>query len=679
MVNQRMSQSMVTQGRSHWRTHRWIGLLTMMGLLSTSGAAQAVDAVNGTRTIGIEEKDYAIEVTVDRGFAKLVVRRTVFNESREYDQAIYEIALPSGAAAIGLRTLGSVQGKPQWFTGELLDAEVAAARYHELTGHGGHSPKDPALLSWSDLGSLMLQVFPCPPQQSKTVEYTLLMPTRYEGGAHVLDLPMLGSIELLASARLHAARPGDEFIVNGKSIESKQRILLEWEHRVELHPKGAAQIDGAFAAVAAGPEKALNRWRFELAPQISTVPKKARLVIVLDTSRSMGEERLAAAADAARAYLSHFGDAEVELITFAREPERRFGRFVSANEAVSVLAEGAFKQGNGSQVEDVLEDAGKLLRGTSARAARRVLLLTDTLTRSSFSLDRLNKALAGSGALLHIGDVHVGRPSLWRNDDHPWSSAARRGGGLMWAAAAGDGGDVALTRAVFEEWARPIRLDHVALRAPGIDTEALAVPEALAEGEGLAHLEFTRLPAPWVELSGELWSRPVTHVLRPNAAESKRWAALIFGTEEYSELSESEMRTLARRGGAVSPVTSYLAIEPGVRPSIEGFTDDELGDVGTLGHGAGTAGGAGGMGGHRGWDFEGILRDLIGAEWKACGGTPEGAEVTLETTLGEIVDVGRVKLDQADAARESCLREAVWNLTLDERFTEGWREFVVRV
>ena len=28
---------------------------------------------------------------------------------------------------------------------------------------------------------------------------------------------------------------------------------------------------------------------------------------------------------------------------------------------------------------------------------------------------------------------------------------------------------------------------------------------------------------------------------------------------------------LARHGGAVSPVTSYLAIEPGVRPSTEGI------------------------------------------------------------------------------------------------------------
>ena len=31
------------------------------------------------------------------------------------------------------------------------------------------------------------------------------------------------------------------------------------------------------------------------------------------------------------------------------------------------------------------------------------------------------------------------------------------------------------------------------------------------------------------------------------------------------------MMVLARHGRAVSPVTSYLAIEPGVRPSTEGI------------------------------------------------------------------------------------------------------------
>ena len=51
----------------------------------------------------------------------------------------------------------------------------------------------------------------------------------------------------------------------------------------------------------------------------------------------------------------------------------------------------------------------------------------------------------------------------------------------------------------------------------------------------------------------------------------KLWSALVFGSNVLDELSEPEMMTLAMKGGAVSPVTSYLAIEPGVRPSTEGL------------------------------------------------------------------------------------------------------------
>ena len=47
-----------------------------------------------------------------------------------------------------------------------------------------------------------------------------------------------------------------------------------------------------------------------------------------------------------------------------------------------------------------------------------------------------------------------------------------------------------------------------------------------------------------------------------DADAAKRWAALVFGSHLLSTLSEDEMMVLARHGGAVSPVTSYLAIEP---------------------------------------------------------------------------------------------------------------------
>ena len=73
-----------------------------------------------------------------------------------------------------------------------------------------------------------------------------------------------------------------------------------------------------------------------------------------------------------------------------------------------------------------------------------------------------------------------------------------------------------------------------------------------------AHLFVEHAAA--VSLEGELWSRPIRKVLVPDERESRLWAAAIFGTDLIAELSEREVRVLARRGQAVSPVTSFLAM-----------------------------------------------------------------------------------------------------------------------
>src|SRR5215471_20966267 len=155
--------------------------------VSTSGAA--ADDFSGTRTEGLVERAHDAVVTMHRSHADVVVRRTVYNAADLSDQAEFMIDLPENAVATGLRT----RAGSRWFTGDLLEAEEAAAKYQELTGIGGYYPKDPALLSWQSQRLLALQVFPCPPHAEKTVEYTLTIPTDYRDGAFHVVLPRLGT------------------------------------------------------------------------------------------------------------------------------------------------------------------------------------------------------------------------------------------------------------------------------------------------------------------------------------------------------------------------------------------------------------------------------------------------------------------------------------------------------
>ena len=638
------------------------------------------DTVEATRSDKLVEKSHEIRIVVDRGHATLVVQRSVFNGGERHDQALFHIDLPGGAVATGLRTLGTLNGRPHWFDGDLLEAEEAAERYRELTGIGGYYPKDPALLSWRARDHLALQVFPCPPNEKKTVEYTLELPTTYEAGRHVLTLPRIGTDTLAANATVRAAQPRDLLIVDGNSFATGSAIRLDDETRVELVPFHPEPVEGALGMQETGHGNAVSRWHLDVAARISEVPLGAHVVIAIDASRSMGQDSSQAATAAARAYLAHFGSASVEVIDFDRRAHRRYGRFVSPDVAARDLRTRQVALGNGSNVDAALDLADQLLANETGPT--RIVLMTDARHRSSLGVGDLEASLHRSHAILHLATIASGSPGVTRNDEHEWAPVPRKTGGLFWDAFASlDQDDAEPMTAAYEEWARPLRIDRVGYTAQGgVDLE---VPYVLDEGDSLERLVIGN-PVAWVELTGELWSQPYRKVLKPDADESRRWSALVFGQDEYSALTEPEMMALAMHGGAVSPVTSYLAIEPGVRPSTEGLVELGRSGIGAGGGGRGEGIGLGSIGtlGHGGrstWDPEEELRQLLAPAWKHCGGAPDTAQVVLETTLDEVVDVPEVTLDTQDATLRSCLLEATWNLALSARFHFAFRRFEIGV
>jgi hypothetical protein len=144
------------------------------------------------------------------------------------------------------------------------------------------------------------------------------------------------------------------------------------------------------------------------------------------------------------------------------------------------------------------------------------------------------------------------------------------------------------------------------------------------------------------------------------------------------------MMVLAKRGQAVSPVASYLAIEPGVRPSTEGLHDEYgEGSLGLTGIGAG-GGGAGegtiGMGNRIDkYDPQKFFEELLAKAWAECGGGQDVASLSLENTSCEVVDVFQVQTPNKKKA--TCLQEAAWKFELPSNFLafERWTwEFKVQ-
>lgn len=665
--------------------------LAFMGCSLLALAARADDELEGTRGKMVET-GHEVRIVVDRGHARMVVRRSVRAEGDRHDQAVYQLRLPEGAAAVGLRTLGARDGRPVWYAGELMEAESAAAKYKELTGVGGFYPKDPALLSWREQGHLALQVFPVAPRTEKTVEYTLVLPTRYENGRDVLTVEPRGLPERPPRLTIEAARPDDRVWVNGQPYPSG--ATMPWpgsqedgahgctgavsELRIELARGNVGKLSGSLASVPLGEHGGLVHLRLEAARHLSRSPSHASLVVLVDKSYSVAEKDRDAGLAAVRQVLRRLPDARVAVLPFDRKVTPLFPGFRAAPAASDALADAEFVAGNGSAVDEALAAADRLLAGERPGRERRIYLLSDLLTRSRLAVASL--APLTRRAVLHVGTLSEGDPALEPEPQGAWTKLARSTGGLCWKGQArAEGIDASTMTAVYEEWVRPTRLHALAVeglaavqRASDRDDSDFApsnatLPAELREGDAFDYLGLPFEKPRQVSVRAELWSRPVRTVLASTPQSERLSSALIFGDALQAELSPREMMTLAMRGRAVSPVTSYLAIEPGVRPSTEGLEEMGTGGGGT---GEGTLGLAtiGTIGKGGGWDPQKLLRVLLAQAREVCKLGDKKVSATIQTTYHEIVDVPRVIV--AGDGDAGCILEAIWSWALPGEFSD---------
>ncbi len=655
-------------------------LLSGSAVIAPDASASGRDRVHATRSELVTETEHLIGLELDRGHAELTVQRTVFNGGERHDQTTFWIGLPTTAVATGLRTLGEKDGKPHWYDGELLEAEEAAERYRELTGIGGYYPKDPALLSWRAQDTLALQVFPCPPGADKSVEYTLTMPTDYQDGRYRVQLPAMGTEARPAVVTLRPAHDRDQLFVDGDPVAASETIVLDRTVEIGLSPHQPEKIVTSLAVEGTGAGRHLVHWQIEAAPKLSQLPRNAKLVVLIDGSKSLRAEQTDAGVAAARAYLGQFDDARLgakaQVIVFDREVRARQSEFVGVRRAIADLARRPITRRNGSALDEALEAATKRL--ARQRGPKRIVVLTDLRTRMELGAEEVERLSRKTGAIVHVALIDDGAPSLRRDDGHPWAEVARKTGGVLWRAAASpEAADAPRMGEVYEEWARPLRIDNLEVMIDGSD---FAFPQHLDEGQQLSELTLSGVRPTALELRGELWSRPIRQDARRSGVASKLWSALVFGTDLLSELDEAEMMVLAMRGGAVSPVTSYLAIEPGVRPSTEGL-DWGLGVVGTGFGGGGSGSGFGfGRGRLTKFDPDAFLQRHLAPAWAACGGQGRPVGVEFESTFDEVVDVHAAKLDRGqDREATGCLEDAVWALFLHARFDDEHRLWRVRL
>ncbi len=434
-------------------------------------------------------------------------------------------------------------------------------------------------------------------------------------------------------------------------------------------------IDGVatrFGRVVASKQHAFARLEVDAAPELRALPKQAQVVFVIDASHSMGDSGIAAQLGAARAYLRHVPDAQVEIVAYRRTATRLFDRFVPASEVARHLAlattAGKLAPGNGSALDDGARVAAAALVGR--KGPLRVVITTDNLLRARFDNHLALAALeaAPPGTTVHVVETSTdGSAALARDDAHPLAPIALAHHGIG-ATLVGIRGDDKHLPAIVLGLVRPVRVDHFAIA--GLDLAQgkydTTVPDVLDEGAGFRIVVDAPIAPERVELTGMIWGDKFRRVVTADAGFSKAAAAWVFSEDDHQALSPAEMMTVALMGRAVSPVTSYLAIEPGVRPSTIGL-ERNLEGVG-FGVASGSAHG-GGVGG--------VVRvppdpmALVADGAARCVATHQPAPgwsvtLTLEATRDEVVDV----IPGAGAALPiaACLIEATWAIRLDDAY-----------
>ena len=453
---------------------------------------------------------------------------------------------------------------------------------------------------------------------------------------------------------------------------------------ISLAPRPIDDAEAHLGRVVVDPETELHRFEIAVAPELGEIPRKPSVVFVLDASKS-GD--LDWQLDVAAAYLTHVPDASVEVVAFRRAATRVFDEFVSAEGFADAIADaraqGELELGNGSALEDGLQVAGRALRGR--KGTQRVVVLSDALMRSRFELsDALDAIEGGLGqATLHLVIPGTGSGyddvSFERRDGHDLASIPARTGGVLYELDGGVPSELKLLAAAALPLVRPVSIDAVRVRGYA-ELDEPDIPEVLAEGQAFVHTARLARAPKELTIDGKIWNRRFRQVVRADRGFSRSTAAFVFSEDEFDGLSDEQMMTVAMFGEAVSPVTSYLAVEPGVRPSYDGFEDLGLVGVGGGGGGAGYGGIGLGTVGQLGHAF--TIDELIAEGVDACVDAhqpdPDWSVVLeVETTHDEVVDVRATAGVGGDMRR--CVIEAAWALNLTWNFDDERESYVVRL
>ncbi len=662
----------------------WAGLLALVCLPAADAWA---DEVSGSYLGKVSERGHVVDVSLRQRQVVYKVQRSFYNAAKNADELEATIQLPTAAVATKLR----VRMAGRWYRGTLLGRKPARKLYDTLTSSGPARRRGPALLSWNSPGELELKVFPVGGRSTVVVEYELVAPACYSDGHLIADytggatksrapsLRVRGGGTVLSSAQLQKrlGRTSLDHVCStmGTNTSADNVRYIAFKHRRKR------AVSGRMGSYRVAANSHLVSYDIDIARRLLAKPRRARVVFVVDASRSVGLANIRAQLSLIRGYIGHLRDAAYEVVLYRRFASRLFGGFVPANKALAALAtigDARLRPGNGSNLDRGMALATRLLDGQ--RGPHRVIAFTDSRFRSGFAAKLVGQATVGSRALVHYVDLSLsaGTFSWERDDKHDLAPIAGATGGIV-ASMSGTGGSSTVIAEQMLSLVRPDHLDQFQVHGlPG--TPDLASPGRYASGRGFRGMFVSKRAVGSLRVTGKIWGSAVDMTLRPSDRVSRALPRLVFGHDAHTSLPKKSVAALARTGRVVSPKTSLLAWESRMRKtSFQAMTGHSMSRSYSFSSRCGGPS-VGRIG--RGYlrrvtrkappRWAGILREhlqdrIAGCDLLHSSHRHASVGVSIETTGREIVGV---RVTGAGAALRSCVREAAWQLHLDERFSQ---------
>lgn len=570
-------------------------LRALLSLFLLAGVSLAA-AQRPERPAGVRMTLARLEVRIVEGVASTTIHQTWRNDGAGEAEAVWVLPLPEGAVADGFTmTMNGVAT-----AGDVLDADQARGVYEGIV----RSRRDPGLLEYFGRGCLRARIFPIPAQGEVqvVVGYRQVLPERLglrewsfplaasgAGGMApellVLDLALaskrpiknawspLATLQVLQKSdhEVRASFEGSPALLGGKEL-ALYHSLSEKEFGLDLLAhRGAGEEQGTFLMLVS-PKR---EWQEQ-----ETLKKS--IVFVLDTSGSMEGEKFAQARASLHLFLDSLApEDQFDVVPFATEAEPFFASRVPATPERIGEAKARVDKlvaAGGTNIEGALTKA--LASQVADGRVPIVVFLTDGeptvgLTNKDDILASVKRGNTGGSRVFVLG---VGA----KLDTHLLDRLAQDHGGARDYVRSAERIDDRV-RALFAKLSHPV-MTGLELTVDGLATTQVTparLPDLFA-GDRLEILgRYAGEGARAIRLRGVVNGAPREYVYEasfpresgreasfvPALWAERRVAGLLDAIRLNGPNAElvNEVERLGREYRIVTPYTSHLVVEPGLR------------------------------------------------------------------------------------------------------------------